>query len=75
MYIQIIFKRCLKNCVDPFLFSLQKYLVHDSEEVWSKLKISYDHLDKQHQDMFLDIACFLGGLKISTICRVWSGDY
>jgi len=49
--------------------------VHDSEEVWSKLKISYDHLDKQHQDMFLDIACFLGGLKISTICRVWSGDY
>jgi hypothetical protein len=25
--------------------------------------------------MFLDIACFLGGLKISTICRVWSGDY
>jgi hypothetical protein len=25
--------------------------------------------------MFLDIACFLGGLKISTICRVWSGNY
>jgi hypothetical protein len=25
--------------------------------------------------MFLDIACFLGGLKISTICRVWNGDY
>jgi hypothetical protein len=37
--------------------------------------ISYDHLDKEHQNMFLDIACFLGGLKISTICRVWSGDY
>jgi hypothetical protein len=25
--------------------------------------------------MFLDIACFLGGLKKSTLCRVWSGDY
>jgi hypothetical protein len=25
--------------------------------------------------MFLDIACFFGGLKISTICRVRSGDY
>jgi hypothetical protein len=25
--------------------------------------------------MFLDIACFFGGLKISTICRAWSGDY
>ncbi len=26
---QIILERCLKNCVDPFSFSLQKYLVHD----------------------------------------------
>ncbi len=48
---------------------------NDNEELWSKLKISYDHLDKEHQNMFLDIACFFGGLKISTICRVWSGDY
>jgi energy-coupling factor transporter ATP-binding protein EcfA2 len=48
---------------------------NDNEKLWSKLKISYDHLDKQHQNMFLDIACFLGGLKISTICRVWNGDY
>jgi hypothetical protein len=48
---------------------------NDNEELWSKLKISYDRLDKEHQNMFLDIACFLGGLKISTICRVWNGDY
>jgi energy-coupling factor transporter ATP-binding protein EcfA2 len=47
---------------------------NDTEELWNVLKISYDHLDKQHQNMFLDIACFLGGLKISTICRVWSGN-
>jgi len=40
---------------------------NDNEKLWSKLRISYDHLDKQHQNMFLDIACFLGGLKISTI--------
>jgi hypothetical protein len=50
-------------------------LGNDNEELWSKLKISYENLDKQYQNMFLDIACFLGGLKISTICRVWSGDY
>jgi hypothetical protein len=48
---------------------------NDNEELWSILKISYDHLDKETQNMFLDIACFLSGLKISTICQVWSGDY
>jgi hypothetical protein len=44
-------------------------------ELWSKLNISYEYLDKEHQNMFLDIACYLGGLKISTIYRAWSGDY
>jgi energy-coupling factor transporter ATP-binding protein EcfA2 len=48
---------------------------NENEQLWSILKICYDHLDKDHQNMFLDIACFLGGLKISTIRRVWSGDY
>jgi hypothetical protein len=48
---------------------------NDNEELWSTLRISYDPLDKEHKSMFLDIACFLGGLKISTIYRAWSGDY
>ncbi|KAH8946829.1 hypothetical protein BDL97_11G007800, partial [Sphagnum fallax] len=47
---------------------------NDNEDLWSVLKISYDPLDKQHQNMFLDIACFLGGLKLSTICRMWNRD-
>ncbi len=48
---------------------------NDNEKLWSKLRISYDHLDKEHQNMFLDIACFLSGLKVSTICQLWIGDY
>jgi len=48
---------------------------NDNEKLWSILKVSYDLLDKEHQNMFLDIACFLGGLKISTIYRAWNGDY
>ncbi len=48
---------------------------NDNEKLWSVLKISYNHLDKQLQNRFLDIACFFGGLKISTICRAWKGDY
>ncbi len=48
---------------------------NDNEKLWSKLKSSYDHLDKEHENMFMDIACFLGGSKINTICRAWNGDY
>ncbi|CAK9228839.1 unnamed protein product [Sphagnum troendelagicum] len=48
---------------------------NDNDELWSVLKISFVPLTKQHQNMFLDIACFLDGLKISTICRAWSEDY
>jgi len=41
---------------------------NDNEKLWSILKFCYDYLDKQHQNMFLDIACVFRGLKISTIC-------
>jgi energy-coupling factor transporter ATP-binding protein EcfA2 len=47
----------------------------DNEMLWKTLRISYDHLIKTHQDMFLDIACFFVGFKKSTFCRVyWNGN-
>jgi len=47
----------------------------DNEMLWKTLRISYDHLNEEHQDMFLDIACFFVGFKKKTFCRVyWNGD-
>jgi len=47
----------------------------DNERLWKTLRISYDHLIKTHQDMFLDIACFFVGIKKKMFCRVyWNGD-
>jgi hypothetical protein len=31
---------------------------YDNELFWKTLKISYDQLNEEHQDMFLDIAFF-----------------
>jgi len=47
----------------------------DNELLWKTLQISYDHLNEEHQDMFLDIACFFIGFKKKTFCRVyWNAD-
>jgi hypothetical protein len=35
----------------------------NNELFWKTLRISYDHLNKKHQDTFLDIVCFFIGLK------------
>jgi hypothetical protein len=48
---------------------------YENELLWKTLKISYDHLDEEHQDMFLDIACFFTGFKKKTFCRMyWNVD-
>jgi hypothetical protein len=47
----------------------------DNERLWKTLRISYDHLIKTHQNMFLDIACFFVGFKKSSFCRVYSNGH
>jgi hypothetical protein len=39
--------------------------------LWKSLEISYKDLDKPEKDMFLDIACYFGGLKEIIALRIW----
>ncbi len=39
--------------------------------LWQSLEISYRDLDQPEKDMFLDIACYFGGLKEIIALRIW----
>ncbi|KAH9289079.1 hypothetical protein KI387_033196 [Taxus chinensis] len=43
-------------------------------DIKERLKISYDALDEEDQEMFLDTACFFIGEEISTAMTVWDGS-
>jgi hypothetical protein len=38
------------------------------------LEISYKDLDQPEKDMFLDIACYFGGVKEIIALRIWDSD-
>jgi len=41
---------------------------YDNELLWKTLKISYDQLNEELRDMFLDIACFFISFKKNMFC-------
>ena len=41
------------------------------DDIQQKLRISYDSLDKEEQNIFLAIACFLKGEKRDTAIKIW----
>lgn len=53
------------------LDSLQQILPTEIERI---LKISYDALNKEEQQIFLDIACFFTGNNKNMALRIWNGS-
>ncbi|GLJ34263.1 hypothetical protein SUGI_0688580 [Cryptomeria japonica] len=44
------------------------------KEIMQRLKVSYDALDRDEQEIFLDIACFFIGKRRSSAIAVWDGS-
>jgi hypothetical protein len=44
------------------------------DRLWQSLEISYRDLGQPEKDMFLDIACYFGGLKEIIALRIWDSE-
>ncbi|KAK9811260.1 hypothetical protein WJX72_000747 [[Myrmecia] bisecta] len=51
-----------------------KDLTDSDDKVFRRLRISYDGLDWEEQQMFLDVACLLLGRSAATAKRIWAGS-
>ncbi|KAG0626910.1 hypothetical protein M758_2G161000, partial [Ceratodon purpureus] len=77
--VPLVLKVCgnlLKNEEDmdiwkDVLKKLESGTIMDEEKIFKCLRISYDSLQRHHQEMFLDIACALLGQPKDWAIRVW----
>ncbi|KAJ8759847.1 hypothetical protein K2173_009948 [Erythroxylum novogranatense] len=56
-------------------FRLQKLKSIPNQEILNKLKVSFDALDEEEKNIFLDVACFFRGEKINRVKRMLEGSY
>ncbi|GLJ27313.1 hypothetical protein SUGI_0536060 [Cryptomeria japonica] len=59
---------------DSWEIQLQKFSRIVPEDIKSRLKISYDALDDEEQEIFLDVACFFIGERNDLAIEVWNGS-
>ncbi|XP_042504482.1 disease resistance protein RPV1-like isoform X4 [Macadamia integrifolia] len=59
-----------KSVWEDMLKKLQKI---PNNNIMKRLKISYDGLDDEEQQMFLDTACFFIGMDKDLACHIWDG--
>ncbi|XP_057814294.2 disease resistance protein TAO1 isoform X2 [Cryptomeria japonica] len=63
-----------KKSRDYWKSQLNKILRILPGEIKERLQVSYDALDEEEREMFLDVACFLTGEKKSKAVAVWDGS-
>ncbi|GLJ15771.1 hypothetical protein SUGI_0259690 [Cryptomeria japonica] len=59
-----------KDYWESILHEIERIL---PEEITERLKLSYDALDKEERETFLDVACFFIREKKSLVTAVWDG--
>ncbi|XP_043697410.1 disease resistance protein L6-like [Telopea speciosissima] len=59
-----------KRVWEGMLKKLQKV---SNNDVMERLKISYEALKDEEQQMFLDTACFFIGMDKDIVCHIWDG--
>ncbi|KAG6673432.1 hypothetical protein I3842_16G112200 [Carya illinoinensis] len=56
--------------IEQWKSELEKYEISPHKDIYEILKISYDGLDDNEKDIFLDIACFFKGKSVEYVTKI-----
>ncbi|XP_042965049.1 disease resistance protein RUN1-like isoform X2 [Carya illinoinensis] len=56
--------------IEQWKSELEKYEISPHKDIYEILKISYDGLDDNEKDIFLDIACFFKGKSVEYVMKI-----
>uniref|UniRef100_M1BKQ7 ADP-ribosyl cyclase/cyclic ADP-ribose hydrolase n=1 Tax=Solanum tuberosum TaxID=4113 RepID=M1BKQ7_SOLTU len=59
-----------KKCLTLWRKTVEQIKKNSNSEIVEKLKISYDGLELEEQEIFLDIACFLRGIERKEVMQI-----
>ncbi|PKI57994.1 hypothetical protein CRG98_021574 [Punica granatum] len=59
------------RCEEQWKAMLEKLITRADKEVLDKLRISYDDLEDEYKEIFLDVACFFIGEDIRVVIHMW----
>ncbi|KAJ7975386.1 TMV resistance protein N-like [Quillaja saponaria] len=71
--LKIIGSGLIGKGMDEWKSTLEKYERVPNKDIQNILRISYDNLDDNEKQIFLDIACFFKGMSVETCKKVMKG--
>ncbi|XP_057748411.1 TMV resistance protein N-like [Arachis stenosperma] len=71
--LKVIGSNLIGKDLNEWKSALEKYKRNPHRDIQSILRISYDSLESNEKDIFLDIACFFNGQRLEYVKRIFDG--
>jgi len=75
LVIEIVGSNLFGKCIEDWRYTLDGYKKIPSKEILKILKVSFDALEEEEKSVFLDIACFFKGCRLTEVEEILHAHY